>query len=169
MSGVDDLGWQGVGQNSDKVGAVHPERRIPARGVRHLDRCDQSPVVAEVARTGADPSSPFGHRRAQSYPLQLTHAVGSQENPGSNLAKSGSLFKDRHSNTMRNQSVRSEETADTSAHDHDVGPFAAHHQLLALTAPKYSGHIVVSSKRMTQSHPHKGRPSERRTSEEHFA
>src|SRR5262249_3135773 len=104
------------------------------------------------------------HPRPHPSPLQLRHAVGSKETPGSNLAKRGSLFKDRHSNTMRNQSVRSEETADTSAHDHDAGPFAAHHQLLAMTAPKYSGYIVVSSHRLTQSRPHKGRPSERRTS-----
>ena len=61
-------GRQGIGQHIDEVGAVHAEGRVPARGVRHLHRRDRRAVVAEVARTRADPRAPFLHRRFQARP-----------------------------------------------------------------------------------------------------
>ena len=80
-------GRQGARQQFDKVGAVHAERRVPARGVRHLHRRDRRSVMAEVMGAGSDPRAPFLHRRSQSDPLQMAHAVRRQEHAGADLAE----------------------------------------------------------------------------------
>ena len=38
---------------------MHAEGRVPARGVRHLDRGDRRAVLAKIVRTGADPGAPL--------------------------------------------------------------------------------------------------------------
>ena len=44
-------------QHLDEIGAMHAERGVPARGVRHLDRGDRRAVVAKIMRTVADPGA----------------------------------------------------------------------------------------------------------------
>ena len=96
VTGVNHVGGQGVGQDLDEIGAVHPEGRVPARGIRHLDRGDRRSVVAEISGLGADPGAPFLHRRPQSDPLQMAHAVRGQEHAGPDLAERRGLLVDRH-------------------------------------------------------------------------
>ena len=92
MSGPHRSVRQGVGQHRDQIGAVHSERRIPARRVRHLDWRNGRSVVAEIAGVVADTRPPFFHRWFQSYPLQMPHAVGRQKHAGAHLADSRSLL-----------------------------------------------------------------------------
>ena len=122
MSGMHHLARQGRGQHLDEVGAVHPECCVPARGVRHLDRRDRRPVMAEVLRTGPDPGSLLLYRRSEAHPLQLAHAVRRQEHAGADLAKAGGLLIDRHTETMSDQRVGGEQPADPAANDHHVRP-----------------------------------------------
>ena len=104
----------------DEVGAMHAECRVPARGVRHLDRRDGRSVLAKIPRGGADPGSAFLDRRSQSDPLQLAHAVRCQEHAGADLAEGRCLLVDRHSQAVRDQRVRGEQPADPAADDHNV-------------------------------------------------
>src|ERR1700682_2571766 len=75
MSGMYRSRRQSLGQHVDEIGAMYPEGRVPARGIRHLTRRDRRAIVAEVAGLAADPRSPLLHRRFQSDPLQMAHAV----------------------------------------------------------------------------------------------
>ena len=71
---------------------MHPERRIPARGVRHLNGGNRCPVMTEVTGIDANPRAPFHHGRPQSHPLQVAHAVGSEEQAGPDLTEGWSLL-----------------------------------------------------------------------------
>src|SRR5262245_14121123 len=121
-----DPSRQRMREECDKVGAMHAERGVPTRGIRNLDRRDRRPVVAEVARSGADPGSPSLHCRAKPYSFEMAYAVGRQEDPGANLAQSRSLLINRQRHAMRNQRIRGEQAADSAAHDRNAGPFANH-------------------------------------------
>ena len=87
MAGVHHVRGQPLGQHGDEIGAVHAECRVPARRVRHLDRRDRGPVLAEVPGIRPNPGTPFLHGRTQPDPLQLADAVRGQEHPGADFAK----------------------------------------------------------------------------------
>ena len=127
MSGMDQACGQRGGQHIDEVGAVHAERRVPARGVRHLYRRDRRAVVAEVTGIRADPRAPFLHRRFQPNPLQLAHAVGGEKHAGADLADRGRLLIDRDLETLRDKCVGCEQAADPAADDRNTRT-ALHHQ-----------------------------------------
>ena len=113
VPGVHHVSRQGAGQDVDEVGAVHAERCVPARRVRHLDRSDGRPVVAEDIELGTDPGSPLLHRRSESHPLQLAHAVRCQEHPGADLAEGTGLLIDRPPKAVGDQRGRSEQASDS--------------------------------------------------------
>ena len=115
---------------------MHPERRVPARGVRHLDRRDRRAVVAEVVGTGADPRAPFLHRRLQSDPLQMPHAVGGEEHAGADLADRGRLLVDRNPHALGDQRIGREQAADAASDDHDIKTRGATFNSLARAAEK---------------------------------
>jgi hypothetical protein len=48
--------------------------------------------MTEVAGIDANPRAPFHHGRHQSDPLQVAHAVGSEEQAGPDLTEGRSLF-----------------------------------------------------------------------------
>ncbi len=120
VAGVHDLCRQGARKKFDEVGAMHPECGIPARGVRNLDRCDRRSVMAKILRGGSDLGSPFLDRRSQSYALQLPHAVWRDEYAGADLAEGRCLLVNRHSQPVRDQCVRREQTADPASNDCNV-------------------------------------------------
>src|SRR3954453_15752944 len=63
MAGVQCTFGKRIGQHLHEVGAVHSKRRVPAGGVRYLDRRDGRSVVAKITRIRSDPRSPFFHLR----------------------------------------------------------------------------------------------------------
>jgi hypothetical protein len=119
VPGAYDLGGEGTRQKLHKVCAVHSECGVPPRGVRHLDRGDRLPVVAEISgiRTNARP--PSFHGLAQSYSVELAHTVRCQEYPGSDLAKGRGLLINGYPDAMCDQRVRSEQSADSTPDNDD--------------------------------------------------
>src|SRR3954470_8695890 len=69
-------------------------------------------------RARANPRTPFLHRRLQSEPLQMTHAVWRQEHAGSDLAERRRLLVERHRKAMTHQRMRGEQAADPAANNH---------------------------------------------------
>ena len=88
--------------------------------VGHLDRRDRRPVMAEVVGTVADTRSPFLHRRLQSDPLQMPHAVGGQKHAGADLADRGCLLVDLNPHALGDQRIGCEQAADPASDDHDI-------------------------------------------------
>ena len=144
VSSVHHPGRQRTGQDLDKIGAVHSEGRVPARGVRYLDRRDRRPVVAKVAGTGANFGSPFLYRRSEPHPHQMAHAVRRQEHAGPDFAKSGRLFINRDPVAVCDQSICSEQAADAAANDHDLGS-RLHHRHTVIHAPLASTDLNTAS------------------------
>ena len=105
MSGPHRSVRQGVGQHRDQIGAVHSERRVPARGIRHLDWRNRRAIVTEVAGVVADAGAPLFHGRSQSHPLQMAHAVGSEEHTSPDLADGRRLLVNRHLKTLGEQRI----------------------------------------------------------------
>ena len=132
MSGKHRSRRQGGGQHVDKVGAVHAEGRVPAGGVRHLHRGDRRAVVAEVMRVPADPRAPFLHRRLQSDPLQMPHAVRRQEHAGADLADRGRLLVHRYGDPLGDQRIGCEQSPDPASDDRDTGRGLCHDLFLVL-------------------------------------
>ena len=108
------------GQHFDEVGAMHAEGRVPARGVRHLDRRDRRAVVAKIVRTVADPGAPLLHRRSETHALQMPHAVRRQEDPGPDLSERRRLLIDGNIEAIGNQRVRGKQAANSASDDHDT-------------------------------------------------
>ena len=73
--------------------------------------------MAEVAGIRADARAPFLHRRFQSDPLQMAHAVGGEKHAGPDLADRGRLLVDRDLETLGDQRVGREQAADPAADD----------------------------------------------------
>ena len=91
VAGVHDVLRQRGGKDFDKVGAVHSERGVPARRVRHLHRRDGRSVVTQVPRAGSDPGAKLFDRLAEVHPLKLADAVWRQEDARADLAEIGRL------------------------------------------------------------------------------
>jgi hypothetical protein len=78
----------------------------------------------------------------------LAHAVGRQKNSGAYFAERRCLFVNRHLKSLREESIGREQAAYSTTNNCNVGPRAAHRQLL------HAGH-VVSSHKLKQSCHHK--------------
>jgi hypothetical protein len=85
--------------------------------VRHLDRRDRGPVLAEVPGIMPHPGTPFLHGRTQPDPLQLADAVRGQEHPGADFAKGWGLLVNRSAQPMGDQGIRGEKAADPAPND----------------------------------------------------
>ena len=120
MPGMNGAGGQGARQHLDQIGAVHPEGRVPARGVRHLDRRNRRSVMAEIAGIRTHAGAPFLHRRSQSDPLQMPHAVGGQKHAGADLADLRRLLVDRDPQTLCQQRIGREQASDSASDDRDI-------------------------------------------------
>ena len=128
VAGMDHAGGQGTGEHFDEISAVHPERRVPARGVRDLNRRDRHTIVAAVLGPRTDARTPFFHRRLQSDPLQMPHAVGGQEYAGPDLADHWRLLINCDGETLRRQRISRKQAANSASHDHDIKP-GLHHSI----------------------------------------
>jgi hypothetical protein len=126
VPGVDGAGWQGIRQHRNEVGAVHSECRVPARGVRHLNRGNGRSVVAEIARIVTNTRAPFLHCRFQPNPLQVAYAVGREEHAGPDLPERRSLLVDRHLKATCDQRIGGEQATDPASDDDDTRPEAHH-------------------------------------------
>jgi hypothetical protein len=87
---------------------------------RHLNRRDRRAIMAEVAGIPAA-APPFLHRRLQSDPLQMAHAVRREKHAGPDLADRGRLFVDGNLDPLGDQRFGRELAADTASDDHDTG------------------------------------------------
>src|SRR5690348_8038143 len=119
MAGVHDARWQCARQHLDKIGAMHAEGGVPARGVRHLYRRDRRAVMAEIVRIMTDPGAPSFYLWSEAYPLQLPHAVRRQEHPCPDLAESRCLLINGNSKAAGDQRVRSKQPTNSASNDHD--------------------------------------------------
>ena len=126
--------WQGRAQQVDEVGPVHAEGRVPAGGVRHLDRGDRSAVVAEVVRVPADPCARFLDGALQSDPLQMPHAVRRQEHAGADLADRRRLLVYRYGDPLGGQRIGCEQAPDAASNDRDSGTGLCHDLILILSS-----------------------------------
>src|SRR5204862_8300675 len=54
VAGMDDAAGQGTGEHFDDIGVVHPKRRVPALGVRDLNRRDRHTIVPAVLGPRSD-------------------------------------------------------------------------------------------------------------------
>ena len=66
---------------------------------------------------GPDPCTPFLHRRFQSDPLQLAHAVGGKKHAGPDFADGKRLLMDRNLHALRDQGVGREQAPDPASDD----------------------------------------------------
>ena len=114
---------------------MHSERGVPAGRVRHLDRRDRGPVMAEVMRAGADPGAPFLDQVSQAHPLQLAHAVRRDEYACSYFAERWGLLINRYPQALCDERVRGEQSANAAADDHNVQSRICHRALKLLSVP----------------------------------
>jgi hypothetical protein len=120
VPGVHDIIGEPVREDCDEVGSMHPEEGVPPLGVRGQDRSDRGAVVPEITRAGTDASSQLLDRGPHAQPLQLAHAIGSQEDAGTDLAQRRRLFVDRSADPPLKKRVGGKQATDPAPDDGDT-------------------------------------------------
>ena len=113
-------GWKRFGEQPDQIGPMHSKCCVPAGRIGYLHRRDRCSVVPEIVRARTNPRAPRLHRRLQSEPLQMAHAVRGQKHAGPDLAKRRRLLVERHRKTMSGECMCREQAANAAADDHHM-------------------------------------------------